>query len=135
LATGPVTDFKVGSLYSVEEVLQAELRRALAKGSFTQLSELKAFAAKLIFQPLQFYIKLVRKYLHSSSEIFINDIKLIGQQISLILKVGQNYHNFNLQRNYKDFKLWATEKFLMIKLRIKSKSNNYLDVKFIKHPP
>jgi hypothetical protein len=37
MATGPATDFKVGKLYLVEEVLQAELRPALAKGSFTQL--------------------------------------------------------------------------------------------------
>jgi hypothetical protein len=38
-----------------------------------------------------------------------------------------NYHNFNLQKNYKDFKIWVTDKFLMIKLSLKDKSNNYLD--------
>jgi hypothetical protein len=96
-------------------------------GIFTQLLELKAFTSKPIFKPLRISNKLVRKYLHSSSEIFVIDIKLIGQQISLILKVGQNYHNFSLQRNYEDFKLRVTEKFLVINLKIKSKSNNYLD--------
>jgi hypothetical protein len=34
-ATEPATGFIVGSFYSVEEVLQAELQRVLAKGSST----------------------------------------------------------------------------------------------------
>jgi hypothetical protein len=89
LATGPATDFTVGSKYSIEEVLQAELRRALTRGSFTQLSELKALAARPIFQPLRIYTNSVRKYLHSPSEIYINDINSFGQQISSIFKVGK----------------------------------------------
>jgi hypothetical protein len=70
---------------------------------------------------------IVRKYLQSFSEIYIINDTSICQQISSINKVGQNYHNFNLQRNYKDFKIWVMEKLLMIELSIKNKSNNYLN--------
>jgi hypothetical protein len=127
LSTGPATNFKVGSLNLNKKVLQAELWRALAKDSFTQLLELKAFSVGPNFQSSQIFSKSVRKYLHLSLEIYIIDINLIGQQISLILKVGQNYHNFNLQRNYKDFKLQVTEKLLIVKLKIKNKSNDHLE--------
>jgi hypothetical protein len=61
-ATGPATNFKIGRLYSIEEVFQTKFRRALAKGSFTQLSELKALAAKPISQPLQISMKSIRKF-------------------------------------------------------------------------
>jgi hypothetical protein len=40
------------------------------------------------------------------------------------LTESQNYHNFNLWRNYK---IWVTERFLMIKLSLKDTSNKYLD--------
>jgi hypothetical protein len=109
------------------KVLQAELRRALTEKNFTQLLELKAFSVGPIFQPSQNISIIVRRYLQSSSEIYISDNLSINQQIFSIFKVGQKYHNFNLQRNYKDFKICVTEKLLMIKLNIKNKSNNYLD--------
>jgi hypothetical protein len=109
------------------KVLQAELRRALAEGSFTQLLELKTFLVGPNFQSSQNISIIVRRYLQSSSEIYIIDNSSIGQHISLIYKVGQKYHNFNLGRNYKDFKLWVTEKLLMIKLKIRDNSINNLD--------
>jgi hypothetical protein len=60
-------------------------------------------------------------------EIYIRDNLTIGQHFTSNYKVGQKYHNFNLQRNYKEFKLWVTEKLLMIKLKIRDNSNNNLD--------
>jgi hypothetical protein len=70
-------------------VLQAELRRALAERSFTQLLELKAFSVGPNFQPSKNISKTVRRYLHSSSEIYINDNLSIDQHITTIYKVGQ----------------------------------------------
>jgi hypothetical protein len=52
MATRLATNFKVGRFYSVEKILQAKLRRALAKGNSTQLLELKALVAKPMSQPL-----------------------------------------------------------------------------------
>jgi hypothetical protein len=127
MAKAPTTSLFFCHFYLGGKVLQAELRRALAKGSFIQLLELKAFSIGPIFQPSQNISITVRKYLQSSSEIYIIDNLSIGQHISLIYKVGQKYHNFNLRRNYKDFKLWVMEKLLMIKLSIKDNSNNYSD--------
>jgi hypothetical protein len=103
-------------------VLQAELRGALAEGSFTQLLELKAFSVGPNFQPSQIISITVRRYLLSSSEIYFSDYLSVGQHISSNFKVGQKYHNFNLRRNYKEFKLWVTEKLIMIKLKIKHDS-------------
>jgi hypothetical protein len=51
-ATGSATDFIVGRFYSVE-----------AKGNSTQLLELKALAAKPMFQPLQISTKSNRRIL------------------------------------------------------------------------
>jgi hypothetical protein len=127
MATGPATSLFIFQFYLGGKVLQAELRRALAKGSFTQVLELKVFLIRPIFWPSKNISIMVRKYLLSSSEIYINDITSIGQHFPSIFKVGQNYHNFNLWRNYKDFKIWVTEKLLMIKLSIKDKFNRYLD--------
>jgi hypothetical protein len=126
-AEAPTTSLFIVQFYLGGKVLQAELRRALAKGSFTQLLELKAFSVGPIFLSSQIISKSVRKYLLSSSEIYISDITSIGQQFKSIFKVGQKYHNFYLRRNYKEFKLWVTEKLIMIKLKIKDDSNNYLD--------
>jgi hypothetical protein len=101
--------------------------RASASSCFTQLLELKAFSVGPIFQPSQNISIIVWRYLLSSSEIYISDSSSISQHISSNYKVGQKYHNFNLQGNYKKFKLWVTEKLLVIKLSIKDKSNGYLD--------
>jgi hypothetical protein len=109
------------------EVAQAEFRRALAKDSFTWLSGLMALAARPFTVTSQNISIMIRKYLQSSSERYIINNISVGQKFSSIYKVGQNYHNFNLRKNYKDFKIWVTEKVLMIKLNIKDKSNNYLD--------
>jgi hypothetical protein len=61
-----MADFLVSSFYSIEEVLQAELRRALAEGNSIELLELKALAAKPISQILQI-----------NSENFQNNFRVI----------------------------------------------------------
>jgi hypothetical protein len=93
------TSLFIFQFYLGGKVLQAELRRALADGSFTQLLELKAFSVGPNFQPSQIISIIVRRYLQSPSKIYMINNIAIGQQISSIYKVGQNYHNFNLRRN------------------------------------
>jgi hypothetical protein len=46
-ATEPPTSLFIGNFYLGEEVLQVEFQRALAKGSFTQLLELKSLVANI----------------------------------------------------------------------------------------
>jgi hypothetical protein len=99
-AETPTTSLFFIQFYLRGKVLQAELRRALAEGSFTQLLELKAFSVGPILKPSQNISRIVRRYLQSSSEIYISDNLSIGQHISSIYKVGQKYHNFNLRRNF-----------------------------------
>jgi hypothetical protein len=126
-AEAPTTSLFNFQFYLGGKVLQAELRRTLTEKNFTQLLELKAFSIKPIFLSSQIFSIIIRKYLHSLLDIYIIDNLSIGQHISSIYKVSQKYHNFNLQRNYKDFKLWVTEKLLMVKLSIKDKSKSFLD--------
>jgi hypothetical protein len=95
----------ISNFYLDEEVAQAELRRALAEDSFIWLSGIMALAARPFTVTPQNISIMIRKYLQSSSEIYIIINTSVGQQISSIYKVGQKYHNFNLQRNYKDFKI------------------------------
>jgi hypothetical protein len=93
-AARPTTDLLVGSFYSDEEVLQAELWRALAKGSFTQLLELKALFVKPISQPSQNITKSIRRnfgtFLESYSDIF----KYISQY-------KNSFKNKNISRSVK----------------------------------
>jgi hypothetical protein len=61
-ATGPATSLFLGNFYLDEEVVQADLRRALAEDSFTWLSGLKALAAKPITLFSQKHSGVFRNY-------------------------------------------------------------------------
>jgi hypothetical protein len=95
-AEAPTTSLFISNFYLDEEVAQAELRRALAEDSLTWLSGLMALVAKFFIVTAKNISIIVRKYLQSSSEIYFINNTSIGQQISSIYKVGQNYHNFKL---------------------------------------
>jgi hypothetical protein len=88
MAEAPTTSLFNYQFYLGGKVLQAELRRALAERNFTQLQKLKAFSVGTIFQSSQIISITVRKYLQSSSEIYINDNLSINQHITSIYKVS-----------------------------------------------
>jgi nucleoid DNA-binding protein len=96
MAAGLNTDFIIGRFYSVEEVLQAELRQALAKGSSTELMELKALEVKLMSQPLQISMKSIRRIFRTILESY-NDI--INRQHKIHLKM-KNFSRFVEIKNY-----------------------------------
>jgi hypothetical protein len=89
MAEASTTSLFICQFYLGGKVLQAELRRALAEESFTQLLELKAFSVGPNFQPSQNISITVRRYLFPSSEIYISDNLSIGQHMTSIYKVPQ----------------------------------------------
>jgi hypothetical protein len=69
-AEAPTTSLFIYQFYLGGKVLQAELRRALAEGSFTQLLELKTFSIRPIFPTFPNY----QKNCSEISPIIIRDI-------------------------------------------------------------
>jgi hypothetical protein len=85
----PTTSLFILQFYLGGKVLQAELRRALAERSFTHFLELKAFFVGPIFLSSQIFSITVRKYLHSSSEIYISDNQSIFIKLQSWSKIPQ----------------------------------------------